>query len=68
MHDLVTPASFADLSRAYRLIYGQNDRGFELLEQVLAAFVSSEYSFGTLDEVHNTLRDTGSNRGKLPIQ
>lgn len=56
MHDLVTPESFTDLPRPYRLLYGQNDRGFELLEQTLDSFVSKEYEVGLIDEVHDSLR------------
>jgi peptidoglycan/xylan/chitin deacetylase (PgdA/CDA1 family) len=56
MHDLVTPESFADLPRPYRLLYGQNDRGFELLERTLDAFVSKEYEVGLIDDVHDSLR------------
>jgi len=56
MHDLVTPESYDELPALYKLVYGTNDRGFELLAQVLDAFFAAGYSFGTIDEVHKQLR------------
>jgi hypothetical protein len=56
MHDLVTPETVSGLSWPYRLLYGHNDRGFEILERTLDAFVSKEYEVGLIDDVHDSLR------------
>jgi len=56
MHDLVTPGSYAALPAPYKLVYGVNDRGFEILERVLDASFAAGYEFGTLDEAHEQLR------------
>jgi peptidoglycan/xylan/chitin deacetylase (PgdA/CDA1 family) len=57
MHDLVTPASYADLSRFYRAVYARNPDGFAWLERILRRFDSRGYSFSTIDHVHDVLRD-----------
>jgi len=58
MHDLVTPDRFSDLPPTYKAIYGQNDRGFELLRRTLEAFDEHGYTFDTLDNLHETVRKT----------
>lgn len=57
MHDLATPSTVSKLPRTYRMVYGRNDDGFDRLERVLESFAASGYSFGTLDDVHDALRD-----------
>lgn len=57
MHDLATPASYERLSPFYKAIYSRNDHGFRLLDNVLDRFRSAGYSFGTLDEAHEALRE-----------
>lgn len=57
MHDLYTPSSVTKLPLAYRALYSRNDRGFELLRSILARFAESEYSFSTLNDAHDQLRD-----------
>lgn len=57
MHDLVTPSSYHDLPPLYRAVYARNDHGFDLLERVLSRFDTLGYRFGTLDELHDRVRD-----------
>ncbi|MEF8856366.1 MAG: hypothetical protein V5A16_02975, partial [Haloplanus sp.] len=56
MHDLVTPASYADLSPFYRAVYARNPDGFARLERVLTALDERGYSFSVVDHVHDALR------------
>lgn len=57
MHDLVTPDRYADLSRLYRMVYGRNDRGFTILEDVIDEAAAAGYSFTTIDAIHDSLRE-----------
>ena len=57
MHDLVTPASHADLPLPYRLVYARNDNGFYILERLLRSLSRSEYRFETIGEAYTALRD-----------
>lgn len=57
MHDLNTPPSAADLPRIYRAIYSRNDDGFKLLRRILAGFDRAGYSFDTMDDAHEELRE-----------
>jgi peptidoglycan/xylan/chitin deacetylase (PgdA/CDA1 family) len=57
MHDLVTPSSYRELPRRYRLVYGKNDHGFDILERVLERFRDDDYTFGTIDELTRDMRD-----------
>ncbi|MDS0300272.1 polysaccharide deacetylase family protein [Halogeometricum sp. S1BR25-6] len=57
MHDLYTPPSSARLPSVYRLLYSRNDHGFSLLRRFIEKFDQAGYSFGTLDGVHEQLRD-----------
>jgi len=60
MHDLVRPASYADLPRFYRGVYARNPDGFAWLERVLTALDDRGYSFSVVDHVHDVLRDRSS--------
>jgi peptidoglycan/xylan/chitin deacetylase (PgdA/CDA1 family) len=57
MHDLVTPASYADLPPFYRAVYARNPDGFAWLERVLTALDDRGYSFSVVDHVHDVLRE-----------
>jgi hypothetical protein len=60
MHDLVTPPAYRRLPRGYKAVYGRNDRGFDILENVLDRFEAAGYAFDTLGTAAETLRATPS--------
>jgi len=53
MHDLVNPASFAELSTFYKSIYSRNDDGFAMFESILEQFSQRDYTFRTVDDAYD---------------
>lgn len=64
LHDLVTPENYRQLSSFYKHVYARNDHGMALLDDVLAQFASSRFSFGMLDDAHEALRA----RANIPLE
>lgn len=62
MHDLVTPSTIRELPAHYRALYSRNANGLSLLKGLTEAFQRRDYSFETLDHVHETLRGSSVDR------